>query len=289
MSASPAWQQLDKRKKEIMFDLRAARTGAVHVCGHRGHSIGAPENTMAAFRKTKELGGTACEIDVVLSKDGEIVVLHDASVDRTTDGSGLAKNLTTAEITALDAGNWFDPAFTGERVPVLGDVLTYAKQAEMGLQVEIKEPWDDDRLIGRLAEVLSETGAMDWMVAISFDHQQLLKVKDQIPGIRTEGITHARHANPGGLVTEARLDSVSVQLGRCQPADAAAIHKVGAGIRYTLPAPAKIEKLESLGWNVREEASEMLQAGLIDVVSGDDVGYIRGFVDANPVRHGPPA
>lgn len=267
-----------------MFDLRAARTGAVHVCGHRGHSIGAPENTMAAVRKTKKLGGTACEIDVVLSKDGEIVVLHDAAVDRTTDGSGLAKNLTTAEITALDAGGWFDPAFTGERVPVLAEVLAYAKQAEMGLQVEIKEPWDEDRLIGRLADVLAETGAMDWMVAISFDHQQLLKVKQRIPGIRTEGITHARHVNPGRLVREARLDSVAVEAGRFQPADAAAIHEAGVGIRYHLPVPEKIAKLEALGWNVRDMAGELLQAGLIDVVSGDDVGYLRAFVDANPIK-----
>ncbi len=239
---------------------------------------------MAAFRKTKELGGTSCEIDVVLSKDGEIVVLHDAWIDRTTDGSGFARNLTAAEITALDAGSWFDPAFAGERVPLLADVLTYAKTAELGVQVEIKEPWDEDGLIGRLAEVLTETGAMDWMVAISFDHQQLLKVKQRIPGIRTEGITHARHASPGNLVRDARLDSVAVEMGRCQPADAAAIHRAGAGIRYSVPVPAKIEMLETLGWNVREMIGEMLQGGLIDVLSGNDVGYLRRLVDAYPVK-----
>ena len=267
-----------------MFDLNAARGGRVHVCGHRGHSIAAPENTMAAFEATRQNGGTACEIDVVLSQDGEIMVLHDIAVDRTTNGSGLASRMSTAEITALDAGSWFDAKFADERVPLLRDVLAWAKQADIGLNVEIKEPFDEDLMIERLGEVLAETGAMDWMVAISFDHQQLGKVKDRIPGIRTEGITHARHANPARVVTEARLDSVSVELGRCRPEDAAAIHDAGVGIRYHLPIPAKLAKLQSLGWDPREMVGEMLAAGLIDSVSGDDVGYLRALVDAFPIK-----
>lgn len=266
-----------------MLDLRAARTGAVHVCGHRGHSLGAPENTMAAFRKTKELGGTTCEIDIVLSQDGDLVVLHDISVDRTTNGSGLARNLTAAHITGLDAGSWFDPAFAGEPVPLLRDVLSFAVQERMGLQVEVKEQFDEDRLIARLAELLVETGAMDWIVLISFDHQHLIKAKDRIPGLRTEGITHARHADPAGMVQMARLDSVSVELARCTSEDAAAIHDAGAGIRYSLPNPAKIAQMQDLGWNVREMVGGMLQGGSIDVLSGNDVAYVRALVDAYPV------
>ncbi len=238
---------------------------------------------MAAFRQTQALGGTACEIDVLLSEDGEIVVMHDASVDRTTDGSGLVARLPAATVTHLDAGSWFGTAFAGERVPLLRDVLAWAKQADIGLNVEIKEPFDDDRLIGRLAEDLAETGAMDWMVAISFDHQQLVKAKERIPGLRTEGITHARHVDPRRLVADARLDSVSVELGRCRPEDAAAIHDAGVAIRYHLPVPTKLAKLEALGWDARAMVGEMLQAGLIDSVSGDDVAYLRELVDAFPI------
>ena len=88
-----------------MFELLASRSGRVHVCGHRGHSIGAPENTIAAFQRTKELGGSSLEIDVVLSQDREIVVLHDETLDRTTNGSGFAADMPASRITQLDAGS----------------------------------------------------------------------------------------------------------------------------------------------------------------------------------------
>ena len=266
-----------------MFELLASRSGRVHVCGHRGHSIGAPENTIAAFQRTKELGGSSFEIDVVLSQDREIVVLHDETLDRTTSGTGFAADMPALRITQLDAGSSFSAEHAGERVPLLRDTLVFAKEQEMGLHIEIKDRRNEDALIDRLGVLVEETQTRDWAVVISFDHQQLLKAKARIPGIRTEGITHARHADPTSLVRAAKLDSVSVELDRFYPEDAAAIHAAGVAIRLHLPVPSKLEKLQRYGRDVRQEVGEMLSAGCMDSISGDDVAYLRALVDDFPL------
>src|SRR5512143_199880 len=93
------------------------------ILAHRGASRRAPENTMAAFRLAAELGADGVELDVQLSKDGEVVVMHDSRVDRTTDGHGRIRDLPLAELRALDAGGWYAPEFAGERIPTLAEVL----------------------------------------------------------------------------------------------------------------------------------------------------------------------
>ena len=105
-----------------MFHLLASDNGFVHACGHRGHSLGAPENTIAALQATASQGGTSAEIDIRLTADGEIILLHDDFVDRTTDGAGLAGSLNASDIAKLDAGSWFGPQFAGERLPGAGSV-----------------------------------------------------------------------------------------------------------------------------------------------------------------------
>ena len=262
-----------------MYELLASKSGSIQVCGHRGHSIDYPENTMAAFRRAVELGGTSLEIDIVMSGDGDIVVLHDLTLDRTTNGRGFAEDMTAAEICALDAGSSFDKKFAGERVPLLSDVLVFAREKRIGLHCEIKDPGNEDALIARLGELLKDTGTMDWLVAISFDHQQLAKAKSAIPGLRTEGITHARHVDPGGLVTRAGLDSVSVEADRFRAEDGRAIHEAGVAIRCHLPVPSKIAKLEKYGRDLRSVVGAWVAEGVVDTLSGDDVAYLRALVD----------
>jgi len=262
-----------------MHELLASRAGRVHVCGHRGHSVEAPENTMAAFRRAVELGGTSLEIDIVLSGDGDIVVLHDVIVDRTTNGRGLAADLSAAEITSLDAGSRIDPEFAAERVPLLSEVLTFARDEGVGLHCEIKDFANEEALIERLATLLDETGAMDWFIAISFDHQQLAKAKARIPKMRVEGITHARHIDPGGFVARAGLDAISVEAGRFRAEDGRAIHDAGVAIRCHLPAPEKIRQVEQYGRDLRGQVGAWVAEGVVDTLSGDDVSYLRALVD----------
>src|SRR5579862_8033639 len=102
---------------------------------HRGASAEAPENTLAAFRRAAEMGTGFVEMDLQLTRDSRLVVLHDAVLDRTTNGSGLAMAMTLAELRQLDAGSWFDGraggtggTFAGEHIPVLEEVFAFARE-----------------------------------------------------------------------------------------------------------------------------------------------------------------
>lgn len=126
--------------------------GAIDVIAHRGASAYAPENTLAAFKLAKEMSADWFELDCTLTRDGEVVVMHDDTVDRTTNGTGYVRDLTLYDIKQLDAGSWFAPEFAGERVPTLGQALDFAKW-NIGVYIEIKDSSDDRTL---LQEILME-------------------------------------------------------------------------------------------------------------------------------------
>ncbi|MCS7313960.1 MAG: glycerophosphodiester phosphodiesterase family protein [Bryobacterales bacterium] len=129
---------------EAVVDAKAARVLRIRkngvpfydwpgplVVAHRGASRYAPENTLAAFRKAIELGADLIEFDVRETKDGHLVIMHDDTVDRTTDGEGRVSDLTLEQIKKLDAGSWFGPQFKGERVPTLEEALGTIKGGAM--------------------------------------------------------------------------------------------------------------------------------------------------------------
>lgn len=105
---------------------------------HRGASAVAPANTLSAFEKAVELGADGIELDVHLSADGVPVVIHDFTVDATTDGHGRVADMTLAQLKRLDAGSYFDPTFAGERIPTLEEALTVIAINSLLLNVELK-------------------------------------------------------------------------------------------------------------------------------------------------------
>jgi glycerophosphoryl diester phosphodiesterase len=264
--------------------LLASQNGFVHVCGHRGHSIAAPENTLAALRAAKAAGATSCEIDLVLTRDDEIILAHDLLLDRITDGHGPIAAQTAADLATLDAGTWFAPEFAGERLPTLRAVLAYAQPAGLGLVAEIKERQRIDRLLERLADLLEETGALDDVILISFDHVDLKRAKEVIPGIRTEGNTHARHADPVGVARAANLDSLSIELDRFDPDDARALHAAGIALRCHIPPPDRLAHDRQYGIDPLPDLGSWLAAGLIDTLSGDDVAFLADLAARSPLR-----
>ncbi len=126
----------------------------VEVIAHRGASDDAPENTLSAFRRAVELKADWFECDVTSTKDGRLVVIHDDTVDRTTDGTGRVVDLTFDELRRLDAGSWKGAGFAGERIPTLEETLELAR-GRSGAYVEIKA-FDGDDALG--AEVLRRIG-----------------------------------------------------------------------------------------------------------------------------------
>jgi glycerophosphoryl diester phosphodiesterase len=117
---------------------RVAVPGLAPVIGHRGAAARAPENTLAGLRKAKELGVHWVEFDVMLTRDGVPILIHDETLERTTSGRGRVKDHALAEIKALDAGAWFAPAFAGEPVPTLEEAVRLLLQLGLGANVEIK-------------------------------------------------------------------------------------------------------------------------------------------------------
>jgi glycerophosphoryl diester phosphodiesterase len=145
------------------------------VIAHRGARGEAPENTLAAFRLGLEQGCTAFELDVHLSKDGELIVCHDATLDRTTDSSGLIHELTVEELKRVDAGRWFHEKFAGERLPLLEEVFDLAPP-EVMINVEIKGSYGR-KLESALVELMRRKERVGSVVVSSFDHKSLMFLK----------------------------------------------------------------------------------------------------------------
>lgn len=108
------------------------------IFAHRGASGTHPENTMAAFKAAAEKGADGIELDVQMTRDGEIVIIHDETVNRTTNGKGAIEKMTAGEVAALDAGGWFSAAFAGEKIPTLDEFFRWASENTLQINVELK-------------------------------------------------------------------------------------------------------------------------------------------------------
>ena len=217
------------------FSFLAREAGRVHVCGHRGYSLRYPENTLPAFEAAKAWGATTVEIDVVLTADGEPIVLHDRTLDRTTDGHGFAADLGLERIRRLDAGAGFDSRFAQTRVLTLAEVVHWAEREEMGIFLEIKEAERPDLAVDRVAGLLEATGTADRLIIIGFDHVVLKRGVERHPGIRTQAITHARHADMVGVLRACGAKSVSIEFDMFHPEDAKVLHAAGCSNRLSVP------------------------------------------------------
>lgn len=150
------------------------------VIAHRGASGVAPENTLAAFRRAVEIGADMVELDVQLSRDGQVMVFHDDSLERTTDGSGLLAAQDCAALQRLDAGGWFAPAFRGERIPTLAAALA---ACPLRINVELKAP-GTEALAAATLSVVRAAGALDRVVFSSFQPSLLEATRARAPEAR---------------------------------------------------------------------------------------------------------
>ncbi|GGP21006.1 glycerophosphoryl diester phosphodiesterase [Thermocladium modestius] len=151
------------------------------IYGHRGARGRAPENTIPSFSLAKEMGVDGVELDVHLTKDGEVVVMHDAAVDRTTNGSGLISRMTMEEVRRLDAGVKFGEKWAGTRVPTLGEVFSAIGRG-IKYKVEIKRGSDFyPGIEEKVLDIIRKHG-VDAQV-ISFDFDALERVRELDGGV----------------------------------------------------------------------------------------------------------
>jgi len=163
------------------------------IIAHRGASSHAPENTLSAFLLAVEQGADAIELDVQLTKDNQVVVFHDTHLNRTTDGSGLIKDLTYSEISELNAGISFDPAYQGEKIPILSTVFARLP-SDVILNIELKnlhDPYDD--LPARTGKIIQEFKAEKRVLISSFNSIALSKFHKLFPSIPRGKLIHSSY------------------------------------------------------------------------------------------------
>ena len=229
-----------------MWDHRSP--GRARVFGHRGAMGYAPENTFASFALAVEQGADAIELDVHLTADDQVVVIHDHRLERTTTGRGLVREHTLAQIRALDAGAHFDAHFAGERVPTLAEVLDWARD-RCALDVEIKGgPAPYPGIEARVVDLIRRHGMTDRVLVISFDHPTVRRVKTLAPELATGVLYSGRPIDPVGLARAAGADALMPYWANLVAEDVERAHAAGLSVHpWATSEPDEIRALLGMG------------------------------------------
>lgn len=165
----------------------------IQVIAHRGASAISPENTMIAFKRAIEIGANAIETDVQMTKDNHLVLIHDETLERTTNGKGLVKDHTLTELKELDAGSWFSNIYKNEKIPTIEELFELVKSENIWLNLEIKKRYSLNLKLDKLLiKKINEFGMQDRVVISSFNHYSVYKVKKIDPSLKT-GILYGRN------------------------------------------------------------------------------------------------
>lgn len=268
-----------------MIDLRIQLGTRPMACAHRGGLRTAPENTLGALRQCRELGAGAAEIDVRLTLDNRLVLMHDARIDRTTSGAGLVESKSLAEISHVDCGAWFGPQWAGERVPTLEDAISVATEIGLILRVELKTYGRDEAVLRELERVVIAAAAPP-VVLCSFDHVQLAACRRRLPDIATMGLVQLRTPAVGAIIKMADLQGISVKDEWFDEAMAVAAHTAGAAVSCAFPLPRDPSAPDAEEFRRIERIRAWCGEGLVDMLTTDDVRgmseLLRGKSDANP-------
>ena len=221
------------------------------IIAHRGDSANAPENTLSAFRLALENGADGIELDVMLSADQKLVVIHDDTLDRTTNGHGKVGDSPSAALRELDAGSWFSPKFKGEPIPLLDEVF-----AELGgkflINVELKNyKTPKDQLPEFVVALVKKHGLIDSVLLSSFNARNLPRAKSMAPEIRTGLLTL-----PGLLGLPMRgflgrrrgADNLHPYYRDVSPKMVQSRHKLGQKVNvWTVDAPDDLLRMQAFG------------------------------------------
>jgi glycerophosphoryl diester phosphodiesterase len=250
------------------------------VIAHRGYSSVAPENTLAAFEAAVRCGAHMVETDLHPAADGSAVLIHDADVDATTGGSGRVADLGPAELSLLDAGSWFSPAYRGQRVPLLADLLDLlAEHSGTQLLLELKGAWGRAEVEGVLRDV-RRSGALEQVVLQSFEVSTLTIVQDLAPRVRRAVLLDELETD---ALAQGRALRRDLGVVACNPAVAALT------ARPTAVAELHAAGLEVWPWTVDEAAlwRVLVEAGVDGVITNRPDGLFGWLEAREDVRPDP--
>jgi glycerophosphoryl diester phosphodiesterase len=225
--------------------------GELEIIAHRGYSARAPENTLASMDRAIAAGADAVEWDVHLTADGTPVVIHDDTLQRTSDGRGRVRDHTLEQLRALDFGGWFGREFAGERIPTLAEALERTR-GRVRVYCEIKQGADTDE-VDRIFDLVRDADRVGDVVFISFDWQTLARI-------------HARdaEASTGFILDDRRLFDDALERAAADPR---ALLDLDAGLVLREPALGRraLERGVPLAvWTVNraDQATRLRAAGV---------------------------
>ncbi|MGF1748963.1 glycerophosphodiester phosphodiesterase [Vibrio cionasavignyae] len=267
-----------------MFTFNVAKTGKVLVNSHRGDCIRCPENTMPAFISAVERNTSCIEIDIAMTADEELVVIHDPSVNRTSNGCGYVEQMTLAELEALDFGSWFHSSFESTPIPKFNAVLEWAIEHDVGLIVEVKQRRNHHRFAEKFAELIEHTpNSSAYIQLLGFDHTVINLVKTRLPDIQLQAVTLARYQNQLNAVLESNASAVCVEYPYTTRSVLEDYKNSGLVTRLYLPNKDKNMKPtqwlnQYYGYDVHSDIIQWLREGLIDMISHDDIDMLKELV-----------
>lgn len=223
------------------------------IVAHRGASGHAPENTLAAFQKAVEMGALFIETDVHLTRDARFVTIHDATLERTTDGHGTVREFTLLELRQLDAGRWFGAGFAEQRIPTLEEILAFGQEHDVVFYLEIKyqTAWG---MHHALAAALQKPENAARTIVISFEADTLLALRRLNPYIMLGMLVD----KAGGNLVDLARDAGARQL--CPRSDL---------VTPELVAQAKRADMQVVTWTVNDPAEmrRLMDAGVNGIMT----------------------
>ena len=223
----------------------------VFTISHRGFSGAAPENTLAAFKKAIEVGSDMIELDVHLSKDGEVIVIHDDTLKRTTTGNGRVSDFNLQELRTLDAGIWSGYQFRGEKIPTLKEVFELTR-GKILLHIELKEEelgrYGLIDLTDRTLKEVERAGMLDQVLFGSFNLSAVDRVREKYPRLPVALIYNKPWSFPQDAMGKRALSILSCSGTVLNQANLSKAHEQGIKVFvWTLNTEAHIEHFLNIG------------------------------------------
>ncbi len=219
---------------------------------HRGFSGKYPENTMLAFKKAVEAGADGIELDVQLTKDGEVVIIHDEKVDRTTNGAGNVRDFTLAELRKLDASYIYTGKMDVNPVPTFEEYCEWVKDLPIVTNIELKTGvYPYPGIEAKVWKILQKYNLQDKVIISSFNHYSILQMRKLAPQLQYGLLTESWLVNPGAYVESVGVECYHPYYGSLTEETVAEVKSHNIAINtYTVNDAAEVKRLNALGIDI---------------------------------------
>lgn len=219
---------------------------------HRGFSGKYPENTMLAFKKAVEAGADGIELDVQLTKDGEVVIIHDEKVDRTTNGAGNVRDFTLAELRKLDASYIYTGKMDVNPVPTFEEYCEWVKDLPIVTNIELKTGvYPYPGIEAKVWKILQKYNLQDKVIISSFNHYSILQMRKLAPQLQYGLLTESWLVNPGAYVESVGVECYHPYYGSLTEETVAEVKSHNIAINtYTVNDVDAVKRLNALGIDI---------------------------------------